>query len=108
MGIATVPDRLPADRAHARLGVLAPFLLVVMRFCQGLGLGGEWSGAALLATENAPTGKRAIYGTFPQLGAPIGFIVANVLFLVLALHDDATRRSPRGAGASRSSPAPCS
>jgi MFS family permease len=55
-----------------------------MRFCQGLGLGGEWSGAALLATENAPAGKRAIYGTFPQLGAPIGFIVANVLFLVLA------------------------
>ncbi|QHC58040.1 MFS transporter [Rathayibacter sp. VKM Ac-2760] len=63
---------------------LAPFLLVVMRFCQGLGLGGEWSGAALLATENAPANKRAIYGTFPQLGAPIGFIVANVLFLVLA------------------------
>jgi metabolite-proton symporter len=63
----------------------APALLVVMRFCQGLGLGGEWSGAALLATENAPANKRAIYGTFPQLGAPIGFIVANVLFLVLNL-----------------------
>ncbi|AZZ49428.1 MFS transporter [Rathayibacter rathayi] len=63
---------------------LAPFLLVVLRFGQGLGLGGEWSGAVLLATENAPAGKRAIYGTFPQLGAPIGFIVANVLFLVLA------------------------
>jgi metabolite-proton symporter len=64
---------------------LAPALLVVLRFCQGLGLGGEWSGAALLATENAPANKRAIYGTFPQLGAPIGFIVANVLFLVLNL-----------------------
>ncbi|MBF4462848.1 MULTISPECIES: MFS transporter [unclassified Rathayibacter] len=64
---------------------LAPFLLVVLRFCQGLGLGGEWSGAALLATENAPAGKRAIYGTFPQLGAPIGFIVANLLFLVLSI-----------------------
>lgn len=63
----------------------APALLVVMRFCQGLGLGGEWSGAALLATENAPANKRAIYGTFPQLGAPIGFIIANVLFLVLNL-----------------------
>jgi MFS family permease len=63
----------------------APFLLVVMRFCQGLGLGGEWSGAVLLATENAPEGKRAVYGTFPQLGAPIGFIAANVLFLVLSL-----------------------
>ncbi|MGO7983730.1 MFS transporter, partial [Rhizobium johnstonii] len=47
-------------------------------------LGGEWSGAALVATENAPAGKRAWYGTFPQLGAPIGFIIANGLFLVIA------------------------
>lgn len=62
----------------------APALLVVMRFAQGLALGGEWSGAALLATENAPANKRAIYGTFPQLGAPIGFIIANVLFLVFS------------------------
>jgi len=60
----------------------APALLVVLRFAQGLALGGEWSGAALLATENAPANKRAIYGTFPQLGAPIGFIIANVIFLV--------------------------
>ncbi len=51
---------------------------MVLRFAQGLALGGEWSGAALLATENAPANKRAIYGTFPQLGAPIGFIIANV------------------------------
>jgi MFS family permease len=56
----------------------------VMRFAQGLALGGEWSGAALLATENAPANKRAIYGTFPQLGAPIGFIIANVIFLVFS------------------------
>lgn len=62
----------------------APALLVVMRFAQGLALGGEWSGAALLATENAPADKRAIYGTFPQLGAPIGFIIANVIFLVFS------------------------
>ncbi len=55
-----------------------------MRFAQGLALGGEWSGAALLATENAPANKRAIYGTFPQLGAPIGFIIANVIFLVFS------------------------
>ncbi|MDQ0769979.1 metabolite-proton symporter [Pseudarthrobacter defluvii] len=61
---------------------LAPAMLVVLRFAQGLALGGEWSGAALLATENAPANKRAIYGTFPQLGAPIGFIIANVIFLV--------------------------
>ncbi|WP_427133139.1 MFS transporter [Pseudarthrobacter sp. S9] len=62
----------------------APALLVVMRFAQGLALGGEWSGAALLATENAPANKRAVYGTFPQLGAPIGFIIANVIFLVFS------------------------
>ena len=62
----------------------APALLVVMRFMQGLALGGEWSGAALLATENAPAGKRAIWGTFPQLGAPIGFILANGIFLALS------------------------
>jgi len=61
----------------------APFLLVLLRFSQGFGLGGEWSGAALLATENAPENKRTIYGTFPQLGAPIGFISANLLFILL-------------------------
>ena len=61
--------------------ILAPAMLVVLRFLQGLALGGEWSGAALLATENAPAGKRAIWGTFPQMGAPIGFILANGLFL---------------------------
>ncbi|EMY32271.1 metabolite-proton symporter [Arthrobacter crystallopoietes BAB-32] len=64
----------------------APALLVLMRFAQGLALGGEWSGAALLATENAPANKRAIYGTFPQLGAPIGFIIANSLFLILSIN----------------------
>lgn len=65
--------------------LMAPALLVLLRFSQGLALGGEWSGAALLATENAPENKRAIYGTYPQLGAPIGFIIANLLFLVLNL-----------------------
>lgn len=63
----------------------APAMLVLLRFAQGLALGGEWSGAALLATENAPKNKRAIYGTFPQMGAPIGFIIANGLFLYLNL-----------------------
>ncbi|WP_028281489.1 MFS transporter [Arthrobacter sp. H5] len=62
---------------------LAPALLVLLRFFQGIALGGEWSGAALLATENAPKNKRAVYGTFPQLGAPIGFILANLLFVYL-------------------------
>ncbi|GAB3655209.1 MFS transporter [Zhihengliuella somnathii] len=84
MGIATfLIGFLPA--AQGAFVVLAPLMLVLLRFAQGLALGGEWSGAALLATENAPAGKRAIYGTFPQLGAPIGFIVANLLFVGLQL-----------------------
>lgn len=82
MGIATfLIGFLPP--AQGNFVVLAPLMLVLLRFAQGLALGGEWSGAALLATENAPANKRAIYGTFPQLGAPIGFIIANVIFVVL-------------------------
>lgn len=67
------------------IGVWAPIILCVLRFGQGLGLGGEWGGAALLATENAPEGKRAWFGMFPQLGPSIGFLAANGLFLTLAL-----------------------
>ncbi|RII90503.1 MFS transporter [Clavibacter californiensis] len=85
MGIATVLIGCLPTALTPGWEVAAPALLVIMRFGQGLGLGGEWSGAALLATENAPVGKRAIYGTFPQLGAPIGFIVANGVFLTLSL-----------------------
>ncbi|MET0343192.1 MAG: MFS transporter [Polyangiales bacterium] len=66
-------------------GWIAPALLCLMRFGQGFGLGGEWGGAALLAVENAPPGWRARYGMFPQLGAPVGFIAANGLFLILGL-----------------------
>jgi MFS family permease len=84
MGIATVLIGALPTGVTPGWSIVAPALLVVLRFCQGLGLGGEWSGAALLATENAPEGKRAVYGTFPQLGAPIGFILANTVFLVLA------------------------
>jgi len=84
MGLATVLIGCLPTALTPGWEILAPTLLVLMRFAQGLGLGGEWSGAALLATENAPEGKRAIYGTFPQLGAPIGFIVANGVFLILA------------------------
>src|SRR5689334_11303907 len=70
---------------YAQIGWLAPFLLCVLRFGQGFGLGGEWGGAALLAVENAPPGWRARFGMFPQLGAPVGFIAANGLFLLLGL-----------------------
>ena len=70
---------------HAAIGVAAPIILCLLRFGQGFGLGGEWGGAALLAVENAPPGWRARYGMFPQLGAPVGFIAANGLFLMLGL-----------------------
>ncbi|HEY4028963.1 MAG TPA: MFS transporter [Caulobacteraceae bacterium] len=70
---------------YAQVGWLAPILLCVLRFGQGFGLGGEWGGAALLAVENAPPGWRSRFGMFPQLGAPVGFVFANGLFLLLSL-----------------------
>jgi MFS family permease len=70
---------------YAAAGWIAPLLLCVLRFGQGFGLGGEWGGAALLAVENAPPGWKARFGMFPQLGAPVGFIVANGFFLILGL-----------------------
>ncbi|CAM3706550.1 MFS transporter [Rouxiella silvae] len=82
MGISTVIIGLLPT--YATIGVFAPLLLALARFGQGLGLGGEWGGAALLATENAPPKKRALYGSFPQLGAPIGFFFANGMFLLLS------------------------
>src|SRR5207342_1226312 len=69
---------------YASIGVAAPLLLATCRFGQGLGLGGEWGGAVLLAIENAPPGKRAWYGMFPQLGAPIGFFFSGSVFLMLS------------------------
>ncbi|MFC7754789.1 MFS transporter [Tsukamurella soli] len=83
MGIATfLIGVLPT---FDRVGYWAPALLSTMRFCQGLGLGGEWSGAALLATETAAKGKRAWAAMWPQLGAPFGFFLANGVFLVIML-----------------------
>ncbi|GAA3098821.1 hypothetical protein GCM10020001_014100 [Nonomuraea salmonea] len=81
MGLSTVAIGLLPG--YAAIGVIAPVLLVLLRFTQGIGLGGEWGGAALLATEHAPPGKRGLYAMFPQLGPSAGFIVANGLFLVL-------------------------
>lgn len=81
MGIATfIIGCLPT---YDQIGLWAPALLALLRFCQGIGLGGEWSGAALLATENAEEGKRARAAMWPQLGAPFGFLLANGLFLLL-------------------------
>jgi metabolite-proton symporter len=82
MGLSTfIIGALPS---YATIGFAAPLLLALCRFGQGIGLGGEWGGAVLLAVENAPPGKRALYGMFPQLGAPIGFLMSGGIFLVLS------------------------
>jgi metabolite-proton symporter len=82
MGVSTVAiGLLPTYDA---IGIAAPLLLALCRFGQGLGLGGEWGGAVLLAVENAPPDKRAWYGMFPQLGAPIGFFLSGGVFLALS------------------------
>ncbi|MCC6919965.1 MAG: MFS transporter [Alphaproteobacteria bacterium] len=81
MGLSTFAVALLPTYESA--GWIAPLVLVLLRFGQGFGLGGEWGGAALLAVENAPEGWKARYGMFPQFGAPVGFIAANGLFLVL-------------------------
>jgi len=82
MGVSTVAiGFLPT---YQSIGIVAPLLLMLCRFGQGLGLGGEWGGAVLLAIENAPPGKRAWYGMFPQLGAPIGLLLSGGTFLLLS------------------------
>jgi metabolite-proton symporter len=82
MGFSTVAiGALPTFRT---IGFAAPLLLALCRFGQGIGLGGEWGGAVLLAVENAPASKRALYGMFPQLGAPAGFMLSGGVFLLLS------------------------
>jgi metabolite-proton symporter len=82
MGVSTVA--IGALPGYGTIGIAAPLLLALCRFGQGLGLGGEWGGAVLLAIENAPPNKRAWYGMFPQLGAPIGFFFSGGIFLVIS------------------------
>jgi len=84
MGISTVIIGLLPT--YASIGVMAPVLLALCRFGQGLGLGGEWGGAVLLATENAPPGKQAWYGSFPQLGAPLGFLCSTGVFVAVSTY----------------------
>lgn len=81
MGISTVVIGLLPS--YGSIGVIAPLLLALCRFGQGFGLGGEWGGAVLLATENAPEGKRSWYGMFPQLGAPVGLFLSSGIFWLL-------------------------
>lgn len=86
MGIATfLIGCLPT---YDQWGVAAVAVLCLCRFVQGIGLGGEWSGAALVATENAPEDKRALYGSFPELGAPIGFFLSNGTYFLLETFND--------------------
>jgi metabolite-proton symporter len=81
MGVSTVIIGLLPT--YEQIGVVAPLLLALCRFGQGFGLGGEWGGAVLLATENAPPGKRSWYGMFPQLGAPVGLFLSSGIFWLL-------------------------
>jgi metabolite-proton symporter len=82
MGISTfLIGTLPS---YQKIGLAAPVLLALCRFGQGIGLGGEWGGAVLLAVENAPPARRALYGMFPQLGAPVGFLLSGGIFLALS------------------------
>ena len=84
MGISTILIGLLPT--YASIGITAAVLLALCRCGQGLGLGGEWGGAVLLATENAPPGKEAWYGSFPQLGAPLGFLCSSGIFLLLSTY----------------------
>ncbi|MEV0254923.1 MFS transporter [Streptomyces sp. NPDC050732] len=91
MGLSTaLVGLLPG---YGTWGVWAPLLLILLRFLQGIGLGGEWGGAALLAVEHAPKKKRGMYAAFPQLGPSVGFFAATGVFWLLsaALSDDAFR-----------------
>ena len=83
MGFATISIGLLPT--YEQIGIYATILLCLCRIGQGIGLGGEWGGAALVAIENAPQGKRGWYGTFPQLGAPLGLLLANGAFLLVGM-----------------------
>jgi MFS transporter, MHS family, shikimate and dehydroshikimate transport protein len=82
MGIATVLIGLLPT--YETLGIAAPLVLVVLRFVQGLGVGGEWGGAVLMAVEHSPEGRRGFYGSWPQMGVPAGLILSNLIFLAVA------------------------
>ncbi|WP_329562677.1 MHS family MFS transporter [Streptomyces uncialis] len=80
-GVATVA--VGCVPTYASIGMAAPLLLLVLRFVQGIGLGGEWGGAVLLTAEHAPAGRRGLWGSFPQMGPPLGFLLANGMMLLL-------------------------
>jgi MFS family permease len=81
MGLATTAVGLLPS--YARIGVAAPVILIALRFLQGLAVGGQWGGAALLAIENAPAHRKGFFGSFAQMGVPAGVVLANLIFLVM-------------------------
>src|ERR687888_2819713 len=81
MGIATF--LIGAMPTYNAIGVWAPIILVVLRLAQGLGVGGEWGGAVLMSVEHSPTGKRGLYGSFPQMGVPAGLFLSTVIFAIM-------------------------
>ncbi len=81
MGLATTAIGLLPS--YATIGVAAPLILIVLRFAQGLAVGGQWGGAVLLSVENAPANKRGFYGSFAQLGVPVAVVLANLIFLAM-------------------------
>ena len=89
MGVGTTAIGLMPG--YATIGILAPILLVTLRFLQGVCIGGQWGGAVLLATESAPSQKRGFYGSFAQMGVPVAVLISNIMFLIIAasLGDDA-------------------
>ena len=89
MGIGTTTIGLMPG--YGTIGIVAPILLVTLRFLQGVCIGGQWGGAVLLATESAPAEKRGFYGSFAQMGVPVAVLISNIIFLIIAasLGDDA-------------------
>ena len=82
MGVAsTLIGLMPT---YATIGIAAPILLTILRFVQGLAIGGQWGGAMLLVTESAPSDQRGYYGAYAQAGAPVGVILANLAFILIS------------------------
>jgi MFS transporter, MHS family, shikimate and dehydroshikimate transport protein len=81
MGVATF--LIGCMPTHASIGIAAPILLVLLRFAQGIGVGGEWGGAVLMSVEHAPKGKRGFYGAFPQMGVPAGLLLSTLMFMLV-------------------------
>jgi MHS family shikimate/dehydroshikimate transporter-like MFS transporter len=86
MGLATLAMGLVPG--YAQIGILAPAIIVALRFVQGFAVGGEWGGAVLMAVEHAPPGKRGFYGSWPQIGSPLGLVLSTAAFSAVSVLDD--------------------